>query len=257
LNLPVLGIVLQFIFFFFGPVWIYCLINIPKEIRINPYWTISIIGSFLVIVGSAIIIIQKYFKLYWLLNLGLLNLIFGMLFFYIGFLSVNIYLKKMYQQKKIDALTDCLTGLPNKRMMEMILHKEISRCKRDNSSFCLMILDIDNFKVLNDTHGHLFGDFVLIEIAKTLVNTVRNYDTVFRYAGDEFVVLLPNLKKQDASRIEERLKNNLKKLNNKLPVDIGLSVGAAWYPYDAEKIEDLFRIADIRMYENKQGNKLK
>lgn len=117
-----------------------------------------------------------------------------------------IDLQKQLQEQ---ASRDGLTGLWNRKRMFRILDKEINRAKRDNLPVAIIMIDIDKFKAINDTHGHHVGDLVLQEVAATLKKSVRNYDEIIRYGGDEFLAILPNCSLAKAESIAERLRQNM------------------------------------------------
>ena len=96
----------------------------------------------------------------------------------------------VFEQTQEESLTDPLTGLPNRRSLASRLSSEIARAERTRGGLAVIVLDVDGFKQINDTHGHSAGDLVLREIARTLRGSLRTYDMCVRYAGDEFVVLL-------------------------------------------------------------------
>ena len=102
---------------------------------------------------------------------------------------------------------DGLTGVYNHRYFQNTLDQEISRATRTEGSLSLMLIDIDHFKMFNDTHGHQTGDFVLVQFSKTLKENLRNYDTLARYGGEEFVVILPETNLEEAMSVAEKLRN--------------------------------------------------
>ena len=155
--------------------------------------------------------------------------------------------KELYQELSI---LDGLTGVYNRRYLDEILRREIERAKRYNQSISLLMGDIDDFKKYNDSYGHPAGDELLKKIANFLVEAVRAVDTVFRYGGEEFVVLLPQTLKQGAVEVAKRL-INLARQN--LPVTI--SLGLAAYPEDAKAMDDLLKKADAALYQAKQLGK--
>ncbi len=152
------------------------------------------------------------------------------------------------------ALTDPLTGLPNRRAFEEVLERELLRARRYHHPLGLLMLDLDAFKGINDQYGHLVGDQVLRQIATALRRTLRETDFVARYGGDEFIVLLPETGPEQGAVVAERLAQAIEALEY-LGVPEGirctLSVGMAFYPQDGEDAETLLSVADERLYEAK------
>lgn len=158
-----------------------------------------------------------------------------------------------YQQAETSATTDFLTGLPNARSLFVHLAQELSRCRRTKSSLAVLVCDIDGFKQINDSYGHLEGDNLLREFCLRLRDACRGYDYVARMGGDEFVITAPGLTPEAAKEKAERL--------NEAAVAAGrhvcgreiitLSVGAAFCPDDGFDAERLLAEADRRMYSMK------
>ncbi len=107
------------------------------------------------------------------------------------------------------ANTDSLTQLWNRKKILGILEEELNRNFRDNKPVGVMMLDIDNFKAINDTYGHLIGDKIIIEVTSRLQKNLRSYDKIGRYGGDELLLVLPGLDRDDAKKIAERLRNSV------------------------------------------------
>ena len=167
-------------------------------------------------------------------------------------LSVENALK--YQQAESSATTDYLTGLPNARSLFVHLAQEVARCRRMKSSLAVLVCDIDGFKQINDSFGHLEGDKLLREFTTRLKDVCRGYDYVARMGGDEFVITAPGLTAEAAKEKAERL--------NQAAIESGrhvcgrdlitLSVGMAFCPEDTFDVERLLAEADRRMYSMKQ-----
>ncbi len=159
-----------------------------------------------------------------------------------------------YQQALRAASRDPLTGLKNRRSFEDNLEREISRARRENQSLGLMVVDVDWFKRINDEIGHLAGDRVLTEVAGALRKSVRRSDMVFRFAGDEFVLLLPNINERGVRILKNRLQNAISQLDcthggRTLPVSV--SIGAAILDKGMNG-RQLFEAADLDMLCNKE-----
>lgn len=138
-------------------------------------------------------------------------------------------IKQQLEQYKKQVIKDFLTGLYNRQYFEEMLQKEIETYKRYGQKFSLLFIDIDDFKKINDTLGHIAGDFVLQYIANILKKNTRKLDLIFRYGGDEFVVLMPNTTLKKAKSVAERIANAIKNTvfkykssNVSLTVSIGM-----------------------------------
>lgn len=148
------------------------------------------------------------------------------------------------------SIRDGLTGLFNYRYFREVLNREIEKSKRYGHPFSLIMLDIDDFKKFNDNFGHLEGDRILKKFSELIVNSVRKIDMVFRYGGEEIFILLPELPKQRAKKVAERLKEIVRE---NLPITV--STGISGFPEDGENIETLIKKADLNMYEDKKISK--
>jgi diguanylate cyclase (GGDEF)-like protein/PAS domain S-box-containing protein len=144
------------------------------------------------------------------------------------------------------AESDSLTGLANHRRLFEVLHTEISRSKRTGREFALMLLDVDEFKRINDHYGHLVGDRALCRLTAVLRSCCRSIDTAARQGGDEFALVLPETGAADAALVGERICELLAK-DLEEPV-LSVSVGVAAYPQDAESVGPLLYAADAALY---------
>lgn len=155
------------------------------------------------------------------------------------------------------AILDGLTEMFNKRYFEEVLEKEITRAKRYRLQIGLLMVDVDDFKVVNDTLGHLQGDKVLQKLGSLLTNSIRRADVAARYGGDEFVIIATQSAKEDAYELGKRLRRLIEQTNffegsgRKVTVSIGISN----YPTDAEEKTKLVEIADKMLYEAKRLGK--
>ncbi len=167
-------------------------------------------------------------------------------------LSVENALK--YQQAESSATTDFLTGLPNARSLFVHLAQEVGRCKRTKTSLAVMVCDIDGFKAINDSFGHLEGDKLLREFSSRLKEVCRGYDYVARMGGDEFVITAPGLSAEAAREKAERLNQTAIESGRQVCGRdiITLSVGMAFCPEDGYDVERLLAEADRRMYSMKE-----
>ena len=153
---------------------------------------------------------------------------------------------------------DALTGLPNRRLMQDRLNQAIMAARRKQRHVAVLFLDLDRFKVVNDTLGHDTGDFILKDVARRLVSCVREVDTVSREGGDEFVVILPDLERPENARVvADKILEELAR-----PVEIGgqeihvtPSIGISHYPNDATDVHQLLKHADNAMYQAKDAGR--
>ncbi|MCH8028319.1 MAG: diguanylate cyclase [Candidatus Dadabacteria bacterium] len=163
-----------------------------------------------------------------------------------------------YEEVKELAITDSLTGLYNFRYFQEELNKEIARTDRFPGKVSLILLDIDNFKELNDTYGHPVGNMALKSIAEALKSSTRKIDTPARYGGDEFAILLPNTNEQSSKTVAEKIKARVKNINwelQGLDIQPSVSIGVATYPDSAYTKEQLFKLADCALYEAKHSGR--
>jgi diguanylate cyclase (GGDEF)-like protein len=150
------------------------------------------------------------------------------------------------------ATTDELTGLVNRREFERLTDEALLDASRFSTGLCVMLIDLNGFKQVNDTLGHQFGDLVLEACADRLVNAVRDTDVVGRWGGDEFVILLPGLEDGTAVRHSaERIAGQLGATPVVGDVSMSGAIGAALYPRHGETLDELVRAADVAMYEAK------
>jgi len=169
-----------------------------------------------------------------------------------------------HAQTESNALTDPLTGLANARSMYVRFEQEVSRANRTNRPFQVVMLDLDDFKKVNDTFGHKAGDQMLREVARLIQAQLREYDFLARYAGDEFVGLVQELVGDQVNELRERIEKAISTFL--LPVsedtyaNVGISVGCATYGVDGETLDQLLITADQAMYackaEHKQRRRL-
>ena len=163
-----------------------------------------------------------------------------------------IELGRARAQGRAEGLLDPLTGLPNRLLFNDRLDTIIRQATRNGECFAVLFVDLDNFKAVNDTHGHAAGDHVLRVVAQRLVASVRASDTVARYAGDEFVVVLRHVvRKDDVLRVAEKLVQAVSRslpLENGSELDVTVSMGLSLFPEDASDTQTLLKHADEAMY---------
>src|SRR3954452_18798313 len=149
-------------------------------------------------------------------------------------------------------ITDDCTGLYNARHLYKTLETEVYRSSRFGYEFSVLFIDLDHFKAVNDTYGHLIGSKLLAEIGYLIKAQLRLIDFAFRYGGDEFVIMLPQTSKDSALTVAKRLRDNLRTTpfcsEEGLNLTVKASIGLATYPHDAKTPHDIIRQADEMMY---------
>ncbi len=160
---------------------------------------------------------------------------------------------RLYQETKMDSLHDPLTGLANRRLMDIVLESNFARAKRLNQVFSIIMLDIDHFKKYNDTHGHSAGDKLLIELARLIQKEIREVDLAVRYGGEEFLVVLSETGTIEASEVAERIRKAVEK-----EAEITISLGVSSFHEGMHKKEELINEADSVLYQvkNKGRNRV-
>ncbi|MEP6819316.1 MAG: sensor domain-containing diguanylate cyclase [bacterium] len=155
--------------------------------------------------------------------------------------------------------TDDLTKLHNARYLRQFLLNEIRRARRYGSSVAALFLDLDDFKRVNDAHGHLAGSHVLMEMAAVILSSIRDTDAVARYGGDEFVIVLPDTEIELAGTVAERIREKIARhcfnAGRNLRLSLTASFGVAVFPMHASSPQQLIASADTAMYEAKAANK--
>ena len=151
---------------------------------------------------------------------------------------------------------DDLTGLYNHRYLEVSLDAELRRAERFGGQFCILFIDLDHFKPINDQHGHLAGSQVLKQVAGLVKESIREVDTAIRYGGDEFVVVLLGATQNTGRLAAERIRKALASTNFSLPdhqtATLSASIGLAAYPDHGASRDELLRLADRTMYQSKK-----
>jgi diguanylate cyclase (GGDEF)-like protein len=170
-----------------------------------------------------------------------------------GIAAENAFL----HQKVVElAMIDSLTGLNNRLCFSEAFEREVERMVRYNQKLCVLMADIDNFKMINDTHGHLMGDKILCAIADILRSSVRKSDIVARYGGDEFVILMPMADEAKGHIVATRIRDLLAEWNETSPLPdttLGLSIGI--HEADRENVKDILIKADEKLYQEKEHRK--
>ena len=170
-----------------------------------------------------------------------------------------IYMGLQHAESETRALTDPMTNLPNARSLQIHFEKEAGRASRNGSSFQLLMLDLDGFKAVNDTFGHKVGDTMLREISKVMRGQLRDYDFLARYAGDEFVAIIPETDSEEigefCQRIEKAVSEFALPISDEEFARVGVSLGAAGYPKHGETLDQILIAADKAMYSVKTFRK--
>jgi diguanylate cyclase (GGDEF)-like protein/PAS domain S-box-containing protein len=163
---------------------------------------------------------------------------------------------RLYDDAQYLAQRDPVTGLLNHRGINTQLEKELARSGRSGGSFAVVMMDLDNFKLFNDTYGHVVGDQVLQNVAAILEKSVRKADVVGRYGGDEFVALLPDTDAHSAVMTIDRIRTALREsgyvLEGGSAVPVFMSYGVATYPFDGRHASELLAAADANLYRSKR-----
>lgn len=164
-----------------------------------------------------------------------------------------------HAEAESNALTDPLTGLPNARCMYLRFEQEVSRANRTKRPFQVVMLDLDDFKLVNDSFGHKVGDQMLREVARLIQAQLREYDFLARYAGDEFVAVVQELVGEQVEELRERIEKTISTfllpVNDETFANVGISVGSATYGVDGETLDQLLIKADQAMYASKAVHK--
>lgn len=170
--------------------------------------------------------------------------------------AVAISNASLHQMISRQAYSDTLTGLPNRRALDERLEEEVSSARRNNYSFAVIMMDLDGFKLVNDTYGHSVGDDVLRLVFNQMSRGVRTTDFLARYGGDELTLILSQTEMSSALIVCEKITEGMKKLKYKLPdgkrLKLGISGGIALYPVHARSGPDLLRAADAALYHAKK-----
>jgi len=167
----------------------------------------------------------------------------------------------MEEELRMLATTDPLTGVNNRRKFLETSERELARCARYNHPLCLLMLDADHFKLVNDTHGHDVGDKVLKLLSDICVRELRDVDVFGRFGGEEFVAALPETSMETALEVAERLRDCLAStevtISDGAPLKFTVSIGAAERTKDDKSVHDLLNRADGALYQAKESGRNK
>lgn len=176
---------------------------------------------------------------------------------YIGIFSDISIVKDSQRRMEFLATHDELTALPNRTLFLDRMRQSIARAERGGTSFAILFIDLDNFKIVNDSLGHDAGDILLREVAKRLRDCTRAADTVARFGGDEFAVLIEEANSSDADMTASRIRETLKMpiMIDGHPVHASASIGICLYPEDGDEAHLLLKNADAAMYQAKESGR--
>jgi diguanylate cyclase (GGDEF)-like protein/PAS domain S-box-containing protein len=179
----------------------------------------------------------------------------GQLISYVGTLEEITAYKQAEERLAHQATHDALTGLPNRILLQRRVEQAIVSAQARGASLALLLLDLDRFKEINDTFGHHHGDVLLQQLSPRQLSAVRESDTVARLGGDEFGILLPGADRARAILVAERILDGLKQsiLVERQALDIGISIGVAFYPDHGLDTTTLMQRADVAMYAAKRA----
>jgi diguanylate cyclase (GGDEF)-like protein len=165
-----------------------------------------------------------------------------------------------HAEAESNALTDPLTSLPNARYLALRFEEEAARARRTGRPFQVVMLDLDDFKLVNDTYGHKVGDKMLLEMSRIIQAQLREYDFLARYAGDEFVAIVQELTGNRVDelrmRIEQAVAGFSLHVRGNRRARVGISIGTATFGHDGQSLDQLLVAADQAMYRTKSSHKL-
>ena len=245
-----------------------CMVNVAivcafmSKLKINEFkkWTYMNLASSLIITTTFLLIIKDLVTLrHTLFHFWLASFTIGSLAYYTSkHLNTSIKLLNRLEQ---ESTIDFLTGLNNVRQFDNALNESFVNVKNKNERLSILIIDIDFFKKVNDTYGHLAGDSVLQQLGMVLSTSCRSFDIVSRIGGEEFSVILPDCPSEQALEVAERLRiaveAHIFNILEGIKMNITISIGAATYPDNVIDLEDLIKQADTALYSAKRSGRNK
>ncbi|MDH5631696.1 MAG: diguanylate cyclase [Gammaproteobacteria bacterium] len=176
-----------------------------------------------------------------------------------SFDHMTLQLKLAYDRLEAVTRMDSLTGVCNRREFDRVLHAELSRAERFDKNLCLLMMDLDNFKEINDRYGHVAGDRVLQRVAAEIGETIRDIDSLARYGGEEFALILPESDIDGASALAERIRELVEEMGFSTErgesIALSVSIGVAVFPMHATSDVDLVVAADRALYRAKRNGR--
>lgn len=171
-----------------------------------------------------------------------------------GMSKLWVHYMRAYAEARLAATIDPLTGVRNRRFVMPELERMFQRSQREDRSLACMMLDADAFKSINDSHGHRKGDEVLQRLAKRISDAVREYDLVGRYGGEEFIVVVPELEREDVVSMAQRIHSSIRS-SRMAGLRLTVSVGVAFLQPEDERADDLIQRADRALYRAKRSGR--
>lgn len=215
-------------------------------------WVFLIAGMSIILVARVLSLLGTWRLVTVYPNLSDILLMVGMITVVYGMSLWNKQALKMVHRLTQDSVTDPLTHAYNRRFLNDRLGPQLTQppgLVKHQGRFALALLDLDNFKQLNDKYGHLCGDRILQAVTESLGNSVRDHDVIVRYGGDEFAIIFPDADSGSRSAIIDRINEAISHV--RLPDEdqqLTASIGIAFYPDDGYVFDDLVKVADDRMY---------
>jgi diguanylate cyclase (GGDEF)-like protein len=166
--------------------------------------------------------------------------------------------KALIRQLEEMAIRDPLTGLLNFRQLQVSLDEEITRSQRYGHAFCIFILDVDHFKAVNDKYGHQFGDHILKKLGEIMRRAIRKSDSIFRYGGEEFFILMPETSREGAANAADRIMDAIRThmfISDEKSAKITVSIGGAGFPSQSTDKVELIKLADTALYKAKESGR--
>lgn len=160
-----------------------------------------------------------------------------------------------YDRAKYFSEHDGLTGVYNRRYLSELVTKLLLTMKKQNREASIIVIDVNDFKLLNDEYGHLFGDSVLKSVASILTTNLPKGSRVARWGGDEFLIVMPDVNEEKAAASVLHIHSELHRLSDLYQATITASIGISIYPRDANNLDDLIHMADLQMYDYKRKSR--
>lgn len=216
--------------------------NLNAEKNLFPFIMLCITGLNDALVNNAVLY-NSYFVFY------------GIIVFIIAESTfiINDYLEK---HKKLDKINrDGLTSLYNNKYIKELISKQLNHYSQKGEKFSLLMIDIDDFKGINDTFGHMFGDTVIVDVASILYELADGMGYVGRFGGDEFIIMMPKVVEKDAVVFAKKIMNKIEELNDKYNIDRKISLSIGVYENNVDNLEQCINNADNSMYKAKLSSK--